>query len=108
MKGDSFTVQMGHLIDRTVLAAVQYDARRRYKEADGEESTDGTAADGGDGGGPLDLSFLLAILSMAPCTPMVGDRVEIFLDVMCQSGITDENDEPDVDGVRRHAVVANR
>jgi len=63
-KGEGFTVQMGHLMDRVVIAEL---ARRREGNDDGSEE--------------LSLSFLLASLSLA-LNSSVADRIRVLYDSM--------------------------
>lgn len=69
-KGEGFTVQMGHLMDRVVIAEL---ARRREGNDDDN--------DGQNGSDELSLSFLLASLSLA-LNSSVADRIRILYDSM--------------------------
>lgn len=67
-KGEGFTVQMGHLMDRVVIAEL---ARRR----------EGNDDDGQNGTDELSLSFLLTSLSLA-LNSSVADRIRVLYDSM--------------------------
>lgn len=91
MKGEEFTIQMGHLIDRVVLTdLVLTDLNKRNTNDDDNNNdkedvvVDGADAndDDGDENPPLDLSFLLTVLSLALHTTTVRDRIEVLFDVM--------------------------
>jgi len=68
VKGEGFTVQMGHLLDRVVIAELA--RRRREGNDDGQEGSD-----------ELSLSFLLASLSLA-LNSSVADRIRVLYDSM--------------------------
>mmetsp|Transcript_27938 Transcript_27938/g.40975 ORF Transcript_27938/g.40975 Transcript_27938/m.40975 type:complete len:412 (-) Transcript_27938:47-1282(-) len=70
VKGEGFTVQMGHLMDRVVIAELE---RRR-------EGND-NAAGHQEGSDELPLSFLLASLSLA-LNSSVADRIRVLYDSM--------------------------
>lgn len=69
MKGEGFTVQMGHLVDRVVIAEL---------ERGGAENNDGGQEGSSD---ELPLSFLLASLSLA-LNSSVADRIRVLYDSM--------------------------
>jgi len=71
VKGEGFTVQMGHLMDRVVIAELE---RRR-------EGNDDNAAGHQEGSDELPLSFLLASLSLA-LNSSVADRIRVLYDSM--------------------------
>ena len=67
-KWEGFTVQMGHLMDRVVIAELE---RRRAANVAGQEGSDDE----------LPLSFLLASLSLA-LNSSVADRIRVLYDSM--------------------------
>jgi len=75
LKGDEYTIQMGHLIDRVVLTAIDEEDERHA-------TNDQIDTAGHRGNTPFDLSFLLAVLSLAMRTPTVRDRIEVLFDVL--------------------------
>ena len=66
MKGEGFTIQMGHLMDRVVIAELD----RRRENAEGTETGD-----------ELPISFLLTTLSLS-LNSSVADRIQVLYDTM--------------------------
>lgn len=75
MKGEGFTIQLGHLLDRVVIAEVERLAEVNANEDDSDvASTDAFEIE-------LPLSFLVATLSLALNSP-VADRVRLLFEAI--------------------------
>jgi hypothetical protein len=72
VKGEGFTIQMGHLMDRVVIAELERKSRREGNDGDSTNH---------DGDVELPLSFLLASLSLA-LNSTVSDRIRVLYDAM--------------------------
>jgi hypothetical protein len=78
MKGDSFTIELGHLMDRVVMAALNKRSKTEQDE--------------------VDLAFLLAALSLA-LDSSVKERIEILYEAMQQQQQTETEGKPTVQDV---------
>lgn len=72
MKGEGFSIQMGHLMDRVVIAELE-----RKREEDNDEGADNAKQDSDE----LSLSFLLTSLSLA-LNSSVTERIQVLYDSM--------------------------
>ncbi len=72
MNGEGFTIQMGHLMDRVVIAELE----RRRRDDNGVDNSTNQGSDD-----ELPLSFLLASLSLA-LNSTVSDRIRVLYDSM--------------------------
>lgn len=91
IKGEGFTIQFGHLVDRVVVAELE-----RISRADGNGNESKDSNDGGNDGqkqslmqNELPLPFLYAALSLALYST-VADRVRALYEIMLED---DSNDD---------------
>lgn len=107
LKGEGFTVQFGHLVDRVVIAELE----RMQKE---DDKSDGGSMSGGEGREAtllrkeMPLPFLFAALSLA-LNSTVNDRVRVLYESMDTAEDTSEGEETTtvVSGEQVTAMIAH-
>jgi hypothetical protein len=104
MKGEQFTIQLGHLMDRVIVSIVEEQQQGReqqgreqvqedlYTEKNDDPDTSVTSSQG------LELRLLLVVLSLA-LNSTVRERVEVLYDILGTHGSFYDDDDDGNDAV---------
>jgi len=119
LKGEEFTIQLGHLLDRVVISELERSGGGDFAKSDEEEKN----FDGIGGGGEdstkqgskimeteLPLSFLLATLSLA-LHGTVADRIRVLYDAMLLSSsneVTNDKMDPNDEQLQKNKLVPGK